>query len=148
MQHNCLYPNPSIAIKCIRFITKFINLIYLLKILPYHPPETINKVSTTERNIIHNMTKQINNIIMGITSTCRNTAYPRTRTNSYMVPHLQGYQLYHLIMIVSCLQVLQNERNGTHLTWPRHNPPSQQESSIIPDEHHTAPTIWSPMFIG
>ena len=38
--------------------------------------------------------------------------------------------------------------NGTHLTWPSHNPPSQQEPNIIPDEHHTTPPIWSPMFTG
>ena len=46
---------------------------------------------------------------MGITSTCSNTEYPRTNTNSPMVPHIQGLQLYHLTMMVSCLQVCQNE---------------------------------------
>ena len=35
---------------------KCINPLDLVNIPPYHPPETITKVSTTERNIIHNMT--------------------------------------------------------------------------------------------
>ena len=39
-------------------------------------------------------------------------------------------------------------KNGTSLTWPSHNPPSQQQPNIIPDEHHTTPPIWSPMFKG
>ena len=73
MYHNYHYPNPSIPIQCIGFITKVINPIDIVNIPPYHLPEIITKVSTTERNIIHNMTKQINNIIMGINSTCSNT---------------------------------------------------------------------------
>ena len=38
--------------------------------------------------------------------------------------------------------------NGTHLTWPSHNPPSQHKQNIIPDENHTTPPIFSHMFIG
>ena len=38
--------------------------------------------------------------------------------------------------------------NDTHLAWPSRNPPSQQEPTIIPEEHHTTPPIWSPIFIG
>ena len=39
-------------------------------------------------------------------------------------------------------------KNGTNLTWTSHNPPSQQEPNIIPDEHHTTHPIWLPMFTG
>ena len=48
------------------FITKLINTLYILNIAPDNPLETITKVSKTERNIIHNLTIQINNIIKGI----------------------------------------------------------------------------------
>ena len=48
------------------FITKLINPLYILNIAPDNPLETITKVSKTERNIIHNQTIQINNIIKGI----------------------------------------------------------------------------------
>ena len=67
--------------QCIKFITKLINPLDLVNIPPDRPPETITKVSTTEINIIHNLTRQINNIIMGITSTGINISDPRTNTN-------------------------------------------------------------------
>ena len=38
--------------------------------------------------------------------------------------------------------------NCINLIRPSHNSPSQQEPNIIPDEHHTTPPIWSPMFKG
>ena len=68
------------------------NPLDIVNIPPDHPPGTITNISTTERNKIHNLTRQINNIIMGITSTGINTSDPRTNTNSPMVPHLQGFQ--------------------------------------------------------
>ena len=105
IQRYCHYPNTSIPIQFIMFITKYINPLDILNISPYHPPETITKVSTTERNIIHNMKKQINNVMMVITGTCRNTAYPITNTNYPMVPHLHGFLLQHIMTMVSCLQV-------------------------------------------
>ena len=93
MYHNCYHPNPARPIKYIRFITKSINPLDIVNIPSDHPPETITKVSTTERNRIHNLTSHINNIIMGITSTGSNTADPRTNTNCHRVPNLQGFQL-------------------------------------------------------
>ena len=94
------------------FIIKWINTLDLINIPPGHPLETITKVSTTDRNIIRHLTIQINNITIGITSTRSNTADPRTNNNSTMVPHLQGFQLYHLMMMIYCLQVCQHERKG------------------------------------
>ena len=117
MYHNCHYTNPSSPIQFIRFITKYINPLDIVNIPPYHPLETINKVSITAINRIHNTTKQINNIIMGITSTRRNTAYPIDNTNYPMVPHIQGFQMYHLMMMVSCLQEWHNQRK-----WYSFNP--------------------------
>ena len=46
---------------------------------------------------------------MGITSIVSNTVEPITNTNSPMVPQLQGFQLYHLLMMISCLQVYHHE---------------------------------------
>ena len=40
----------------------------IVNIPPYHSPETITNVSTTERNRIHNIKKYINKIRMGITT--------------------------------------------------------------------------------
>ena len=91
--HNCYYPNPVNLIQWIRFIPKLINPLYLVNISPDHPLDTITKFSTTEINIIHNLTRQINKIIMGITSTGINTTDPRTNTNYPMVSHTQGFQL-------------------------------------------------------
>ena len=110
MQHSCYYPNTASPIQCISFITKLINALHLVNIPPDYTPETITKVSTTVRNIIHNLTIQINNIIMGITITGSNTAYSITNINSPMVTHLPGFQLQHLMIIIYFLQVLQHER--------------------------------------
>ena len=116
MQHKYHYPSPPRPTQFIRFITKYINPLNIVNIPPYHPPGTITKVSTTDINRIHDMGKHTNNIIMGMTSTCSNTAYPRTNTKSNMVTHLQRSQLYHLMMMVFCLQVFQNDINCTCLT--------------------------------
>ena len=72
---------------------KLINPLDLINIPPDYSPETITKVSTTERNRMHNLTRQINNIVMGVTSTCDNTLDPRNNTNYHMVTHLQWFQL-------------------------------------------------------
>ena len=50
------------------FITRFSNPIYIGNIKPDHPPETITKVATIEIKIIHNLPRDINNTILGITS--------------------------------------------------------------------------------
>ena len=132
MYHNCHYPNNSIPIQCISFIKNLINPLDIVNIPLDHPPETITKVSTTERNRIHNMKELINNIVMGITSTCSNTAYPRTNTNYPMVQQLQGFQLYHLMMMVSCLQVCQNERK-----WYSFNLARPQSTIKIGTKYYT-----------
>ena len=54
----------------------------IVNIQPDNPLETITKVATTERNIIHSLPGEINNTIKGTTSTVRKTADPRTNTNS------------------------------------------------------------------
>ena len=69
------------------------NPLDLVNIPPDYPPETTSKVSTTERNRIHHLTRYINNIIMGITSTGRITAETISKTNSPMLIHIQGFQL-------------------------------------------------------
>ena len=82
----CNYKNYFWLILCIRLITKRINPLDHVNIPPDHPPETITKVSTIERNRIHNLTRQINNIIMGKTSTgSNNTDYNATPPRVPMV---------------------------------------------------------------
>ena len=46
---------------------------------------------------------------MCITITGRNTTDPITNTNFPIVPHLQGFQLKHLMMMIYCLQMCQHE---------------------------------------
>ena len=46
-----------------------------------YPPKKMTKVPTTERNRLHNLKIQINEIIMGITSKGSNTTEPITNTN-------------------------------------------------------------------
>ena len=138
--HNCHYPNPFTPIQCISLITKYINPLDVVNISPYHPPEKITKVSTTERNIINNMKKQINNIMMGITSTGSNTAYPITNINCPMLSHLQGFQLYHLTMMVSWLQVWHNERKWYlfNLDRPQYNITTGTKYYTWLTPHHTS----------
>ena len=69
---------------------------------------------------------------MGITSICSNTVYHITNTNSPMVPHLQIFQLQHLIMMVSCLQVFQNERK-----WYSFNLANPQSTITIGTKYYT-----------
>ena len=69
-------------------LQKQIITLDLVNITPHHTPETITKVSTTDRNRIHNIKNNINNITMGITSKCRKTADPRTNINPPMVLQL------------------------------------------------------------
>ena len=69
------------------------NSLDIVNITPDYPPETITNISTTEKNIIHILTRHMNNITMGITSTGSKTNDPRSNISSTMEPHLQGFQL-------------------------------------------------------
>ena len=65
-----------------RLIKIFLNPLYLGNIQPDHTLKTINKVVTTEKNIIYNLLIEINNTITGRTITISNTEDPITNTNS------------------------------------------------------------------
>ena len=89
--HNFYQPNPVRPIQQIGFITSWINPLDLVNIQLDHPLETITNVSSKDRNVIYNLTKEINNIITGITSAGRNTEDTRTNTN-YLLYHT--YKVY------------------------------------------------------
>ena len=148
MYHNYYYPNTFSPIQYIRFLTSWINLLDIGNIQPDHQPSKITKVSTIERNIIHNLTIDINNIIMGITSKVTNTAYPITNTNSPWWHTSKGSNFNTWWWWFTASKFYITGANGTYLSCPSHKSPPQQETNIIPDEHHTTPTIWSPMFKG
>ena len=66
------------------------NTLYLGNIPPDNPPEKITKVSTTSINIIHTLTREITNIIMGITIIGRNNLDPRTNISSLWYYNSKG----------------------------------------------------------
>ena len=69
---------------------------------------------------------------MGITSTCSNTTYPRTNINYPMVPYLEGFQLHHLVIMISCLQVCQNG-----IKWYSFNLAKAQSTITIKTQYYT-----------
>ena len=75
----------------IRFVTSCSNPLDIGNIQSGHPPETITRVTTTERNIIHNIPIEINTTIMGGTITGINTADLSNNINSLWYHNSNGY---------------------------------------------------------
>ena len=71
--------------------TSWINQLDIEKFQPDQSPATITEVSITEINIMHNLTREINKIIMGITSTGSNTSDTKTNTNYPWCYNFKGY---------------------------------------------------------
>ena len=144
--HNCCRPSLFRSIQWIRFMKISIKTLGLVNVKSDNPPVTIIRFSTIEKNIIHHLKIEINRIIIGITSTGRNTSYHRSNTN---------YLWFHTFKDSSCStwwwqftasKCTSTGVNNRTSTWKIHKPPSQQEQNNIPDEQHTTPTILSPMF--
>ena len=108
------------------FVTSWINPIDLGNIQPYHPLATITRVSTIERYRIHNLARDINNIIMVINSTGRNTIYPITNTNSPRYHISEGYNCSTWLWWFYSDKFSRMGASSIHLTWPSHNSPSQK----------------------